>query len=162
MLRPLALTLSFQLGHLGSGSNAFVKKAIYNGKLVAVKLFYKKGENREEDYLREVSTLKKVSHDNIIKLIKSGKWSEKNDLFNCMIIEFADTGSLYHGNGSSNLGSVSVSCVNAGFLFQCFMSAARYKKLNTRWDMASVGSSNALMPSTISILFGPSPFSTEI
>lgn len=93
------LTLSFQLGHLGSGSNAFVKKAIYNGKLVAVKLFYKKGENREEDYLREVSTLKKVSHDNIIKLIKSGKWSEKNDLFNCMIIEFADTGSLYHGNG---------------------------------------------------------------
>ena len=42
-------------------------------------------------------TLKKVNHDNIIKLIKAGKWSEKNDLINCMIIEFADAGSLYHG-----------------------------------------------------------------
>ena len=29
-----------------------------------------------------------------------GKWQEKVDVFNCMVIELADVGSLHHGNYS--------------------------------------------------------------
>ena len=41
--------------------------------------------------------LKKLSHPNIVKFIAFGKWKESVDLFNCMVIEFADLGSMDHG-----------------------------------------------------------------
>jgi serine/threonine protein kinase len=45
----------------------------------------------------KVNELKKVDHPNIIKLISYGKWRDKLDVFNCIIIEYADVGSLHHG-----------------------------------------------------------------
>ena len=43
------------MGYLGSGTNARVQKAIYNGQIVAVKIFNKKNDsNSETEYLKEV------------------------------------------------------------------------------------------------------------
>lgn len=85
------------LGYLGSGSNARVQKALFNNQEVAVKIFNKTNDAKSEaEYLKEVNELKKLSHPHIVKLYAFGKWQEKVDVFNCMVIELADVGSLHH------------------------------------------------------------------
>ena len=50
-----------------------------------------------------MNQLKIISHDNIVKLIAFGKWQDKVDTFNCMVIELADVGSLHHVLHETNL-----------------------------------------------------------
>lgn len=46
---------------------------------------------------KKVNELRRAKHENIVKLIAFGKWQDKMDVFNCMVIELADVGSLHHG-----------------------------------------------------------------
>jgi mitogen-activated protein kinase kinase kinase 7 len=91
-------TLSLEpLGLIGAGTHAFVRKAIYQQEEpVAVKIFKKNDAKSRAEFLKEVQMLKRLSHPSIIRLIAFGKWREQNDSLNCMILELADLGSLYH------------------------------------------------------------------
>jgi len=80
---------------LGSGSFARVKKAKYNNQLVAIKILHCYNSSKS-DFQKEVDELSRSNHENIIKFITSGQWKERNDLFYCLVVEFADTGSLHH------------------------------------------------------------------
>lgn len=94
---------SFQIidyGFIGDGKFASVRKAKYIkdniSQDVALKIFKK--YNRTDSskiFSKEVHELRKTSHENIIKLIDTCKWSDKNEVFDCMIIELADMGSLH-------------------------------------------------------------------
>lgn len=85
-----------KISYLGAGSYAQVRKVWYKDKIAAVKIFkqYKQGSKY---FMKEVNELRKVDHPNIIKLLSYGKWKDKNEECFCMIIEFADMGSLHHG-----------------------------------------------------------------
>lgn len=107
-----------KISYLGAGSYAQVRKIKYKDIIAAVKIF-KPGA---KDFMKEVThiyfgklycsnlkkkrkfkkimELRKVDHPNIIKLIASGKWKDKYDTFNCMIIEYAEMGSLHHSNNN--------------------------------------------------------------
>jgi len=54
--------------------------------------------NYSINFIQKVNELKKLTHPHIVKLYAFGKWQEKVDIFNCMVIELADVGSLHHGN----------------------------------------------------------------
>jgi mitogen-activated protein kinase kinase kinase 7 len=90
------------LGFLGSGSFAQVYKAIYKNKIVAVKQYSQKNNEKpgksDMEYFHEVDELKKTSHENIIKLLAAGEYynSESKKWKKCIIIEYADMGSLHH------------------------------------------------------------------
>lgn len=95
-----------QIGYLGSGSYATVKKAIYkNQDVVAVKIFDRIYDKKtESDYLQEARQLKAINHPNIVRLLDMGRWNDGKDTFNCMIIEFADLGTLHHGKYTQLIG----------------------------------------------------------
>ena len=79
---------------MGRGSFARVIKAKYNNQLVAIKILY--GNNSSKSFQKEVDELSRSNHENIIKFITSGQWKEGNNLSYCLVVEFADTGSLHH------------------------------------------------------------------
>ncbi len=87
---------------MGRGSYAEVQKIRYTKSGVAqeaaIKIFFKTELNRKM-FLKEVSELRKASHENIIKLIDYGNWKVDRDdgPRDCMIIELADFGSLNTG-----------------------------------------------------------------
>ena len=86
------------LGFLGAGSFAQVRKARYNNQLVAVKILIPTHDSSiESDFAKEVNELSRSNHENIIKILAYGYTRDKikQDLSRCMIIEFADMGSLH-------------------------------------------------------------------
>jgi serine/threonine protein kinase len=85
------------MGLIGTGTNAYVRKAMFNQQAVAVKIFKKSDARSHRDFLKEVDELTRLRHPNIIRLIAHGKWKENGQQrFNCMILELADVGSLHH------------------------------------------------------------------
>ena len=83
------------MGYLGAGSFAHVRKAIYNNQIVALKIFDRQSAKESDDFFKEVLELSRSNHENIIKLFAYGLWRDKIDFFKCMVIEYAETGSLH-------------------------------------------------------------------
>ncbi|CAF0716795.1 unnamed protein product, partial [Brachionus calyciflorus] len=84
------------LSYLGSGTYAQVKKVEYNNQIVAAKIYETKDEMKTKEFKAELKSLKSLSHPNIIKVFASGTYNDSQASFNCLLIEFADMGSLYN------------------------------------------------------------------
>src|SRR5437868_12458180 len=76
-----------KLETVGRGTFGIVKRGIYHGQEVAVKIFA--GQNEQESFLNEIETLKRVNHEYIIKLYN---WSPDGST---IVMEYADGGNLY-------------------------------------------------------------------
>lgn len=80
---------------VGHGTFGVVKKALWRGELVAVKEFAQ-SDIPDDSFLNEIEALKKVDHENIIKLIGYAAGPR------CLIVmELAENGNLYdllHGD----------------------------------------------------------------
>ncbi|KAK7081699.1 Mitogen-activated protein kinase kinase kinase 7, partial [Halocaridina rubra] len=78
------------LESIGKGSFGVVHKALWRGLTVAVKKV--ETESEVNAFYNEVQQLARVQHENIIHLYGACT----SDDFKCLVIEFADGGSLYH------------------------------------------------------------------
>ncbi len=87
------------LAFLGAGSFAQVRKARYNNQIVAVKILMPTHDsNVHTEFMKEVNELSRSNHENIIKILDYGltRGHINKEPSRCMIIEFADMGSLHH------------------------------------------------------------------
>ena len=75
----------------GSGSYSVVYKCEYNGELVAAKRIYGDGRSNYKYFSREIKTMRKLNHPNILKFIGV---SHKNFKQLYLITEFISGGSL--------------------------------------------------------------------
>ena len=75
---------------VGRGTFGVVRKAMYRGEAVAVKHFSQSDQERES-FHNEMEALRKVSHENIVKLIGYGDGSDGL----MIVMEFAECGNLY-------------------------------------------------------------------
>ncbi|XP_042241727.1 mitogen-activated protein kinase kinase kinase 7-like isoform X3 [Homarus americanus] len=78
------------LESIGKGSFGVVYKALWRGLTVAVKKV--ETESEVNAFYNEVQQLARVQHENIIYLYGACV----SDIHKCLVIEFADGGSLYH------------------------------------------------------------------
>ncbi|XP_068203164.1 mitogen-activated protein kinase kinase kinase 7-like isoform X3 [Palaemon carinicauda] len=78
------------LESIGKGSFGVVHKAVWRGHTVAVKRV--ETESEVNAFHNEVQQLARVNHENIIHLYGACM----SDSHKCLVIEFADGGSLYH------------------------------------------------------------------
>ncbi|XP_045110911.1 probable serine/threonine-protein kinase DDB_G0278665 isoform X2 [Portunus trituberculatus] len=78
------------LESIGKGSFGVVYKAVWRELMVAVKKV--ETESEVNEFYNEVQQLAKVQHENIIHLYGACT----SGLYKCLVIEFADGGSLYH------------------------------------------------------------------
>ncbi|XP_071544016.1 uncharacterized protein [Panulirus ornatus] len=78
------------LESIGKGSFGVVYKALWRGLTVAVKKV--ETESEVNAFYNEVQQLARVQHDNIIYL----HGACVSDIHKCLVIEYADGGSLYH------------------------------------------------------------------
>jgi len=72
---------------VGRGTFGIVKRGIYQGQEVAVKIFA--GQNEQESFLKEIETLNRVNHKYIIQLYN---WSPDGST---IVMEYAEGGNLY-------------------------------------------------------------------
>ena len=80
---------------IGIGSFGVVKRAKYKGNDVAVKIFNIGVQN---DFAKEANNLKRISHENIIKIIDYGDRSFNKANFDFIVMEYAEMGSLHKCN----------------------------------------------------------------
>lgn len=76
---------------VGKGTFGVVKRGIWRGKQVAVKII--ETEQERQAFRVELRQLSRVSHPNIVQLY--GATSSPND---ALVMEYAEGGSLYNGN----------------------------------------------------------------
>ncbi|RNA43839.1 hypothetical protein BpHYR1_026095 [Brachionus plicatilis] len=86
---------------LGSGTNAQVKKVEFNNKIRAAKIFYR-DSRKDREFKSEVKILKQISHPNIIEIFAYGICIDHDLETNCIIMEYADFGSLHNVLHESN------------------------------------------------------------
>lgn len=79
---------------VGKGSFGVVHRGIWNGNDVAVKRIETEAERQA--FMVEVHQLSRVSHKNIVKLYGACLDRQQNPV--CLVMEFAEGGSLYNGN----------------------------------------------------------------
>lgn len=75
---------------LGHGTFGLVRRGKYNGMTVAVKEILSRAEI--DTFTKEVETLSRVSHPNIVKLYGASTLEPC-----CLVMEYADGGSLHNG-----------------------------------------------------------------
>lgn len=82
---------------VGTGTYAiYVHKVKYKGRIAAAKVF--NPHKDESNFMNEVSMLRELEHAHIIRMFTYGKHKDLYNIkYNCMIIEFADMGSLNQG-----------------------------------------------------------------
>lgn len=80
--------------NIGAGSFATVKKVRYKQQIVAAKIFDRPTKSNDGEFQKEVQQLKRLNHDNIIKIIDYGKYKDRITIYYTILLEFADLGSL--------------------------------------------------------------------
>lgn len=86
--------MNSKLDFIGAGTFATVKKARYKQQIVAAKIFDRVTKNIDNEFAKEVQQLKRLNHENIIKIVDYGKFKDRNTLCFTILLEFADLGSL--------------------------------------------------------------------
>ncbi|KAG0730174.1 Mitogen-activated protein kinase kinase kinase 7 [Chionoecetes opilio] len=110
---------------IGKGSFGVVYKALWHGLMVAVKKV--ETESEVNEFYNEIQQLARVEHENIIHLYGACT----SGLYKCLVIEYADGGSLYHllhnsPNTQYNLAH------GISWLFQCAKAVAYLHSIQPR------------------------------
>ncbi|XP_050733764.1 probable serine/threonine-protein kinase DDB_G0278665 isoform X3 [Eriocheir sinensis] len=113
------------LESIGKGSFGVVYKALWRGLMVAVKKV--ETESEVNEFYNEVQQLARVQHENIIHLYGACT----SGICKCLVIEYADGGSLYHllhnsPNTKYNLAH------GISWLFQCAKAVAYLHSIQPR------------------------------